>query len=345
MLVPERELLGNIQQIRILMISIILAVSGFAIYRAISMARRYSQPIRSLADQSLRISQGDLNQHRPIESTLQEVNNLAQAHSRMRDGLANLLKLEDDLQLARQIQQKTFPRSFPVSEHFEIAAGSLPAEETGGDTFDVLGIRRDGQIRIDEANPEEVYFVLADVTGHGMGPALTASQVRAMFRMGARLGRPVNEIAAQLNDQLTLDAHGGRFVTAWMGNLYVETDTLHMLSAGQAPILMYRAARDEFDVLGADAPPMGIMPTDEGKETRIVRMHAGDILAVLSDGVLEAKAFDGERFGQTRIEALIRARRKDSAEKILFTIRDELDRFLAGSMPDDDQTGIIVKRR
>ena len=66
---------------------------------------------------------------------------------------------------------------------------------------------------------------------------------------------------------------------------------------------------------------------------------------VSADGVLEAKAFDGDRFGQTRVEALIRARRKDSAEKILFTIRDELERFLAGSMPDDDQTGIIVKRR
>lgn len=344
-LVPERELLGDIQQIRVLMLGIILAVMAFAAYRAITMAKRYSGPIRNLADQSIRISQGDLDEPEKIVSSLLEVNHLANAHSRMRDGLTSLLKLEDDLQLARQIQQKTFPSSFPVTDHFDIAAGSLPADETGGDTFDVIGISRDGQLRIDESEPEEIYFILADVTGHGMGPALTASQVRAMFRMGARLGRPVNEIAVQLNDQLTADSHGGRFVTAWFGNLYVETDTLHTLSAGQAPILLYRSKTDQFEIMGADTPPLGILESKETKELNIVRMHPGDIVAVLSDGAMEAKAFDGQRFGQTRIEELIRVNRKESAETILFTIRDELERFLLDSVADDDQTGIVIKRR
>ena len=344
-LVQEKELLGSIKELRILLLTVIFLVTAFAVYRAAAMARRYSLPIRSLADQSLRISEGNLEDTPLIRSSLTEVNHLARSHELMRKGLADLLRLEDDLQLARQIQQKTFPRSFPKSVHYDISAGSLPADATGGDTFDVVGINRiDGQVRISQDRPEQIYLILADATGHGVGPALTASQVHAMFRMGVRMGSPVNVIATHMNDQLVADAHGGRFVTAWLGSIDRQTDRIRMLSAGQAPILRYIRSEDRIETMGADTPPFGVTKDYGNNKLREIALNVGDILAVLSDGVFDAKAFDGERFGGTRVEELIRVNASKPAEEIILAIRDELQRFLSDSVADDDQTGIIIKR-
>ncbi len=342
-LVPEDEMLGSIQQLRLLLVSVVLAVVAFAVYRAIALSRRYAVPITRLANQSLLMSQGDLTLRNPIQSSLLEVTNLAKAHELMRSGLANLLKLEDDLKLARQIQQKTFPQEFPTVRSYQIAAGSRPAEATGGDTYDVMGIRRQGkQATLTKQHPDEVYLVLSDATGHGMGPALTAAEVRSLFRMGVRLGRPLTEIITQMNEQLVADSHGGRFVTAWLGQLNPADHQLHVFSAGQAPILHYQAANDSFLVMQADAPPLGVL-ADMAPQTVTIDLAPGDIIATLSDGAFEAKASDGERFGQTRVEQLIRVNRTQSAEHILAAIDRALIRFLDQQDAHDDQTGIILK--
>jgi hypothetical protein len=226
--IPEEELLGALNQVRILIISVTFLVALLAIFRGIVLARGYSHPIHTLAVQSLAMSEGRLEEPEPIQSSLKEVMYLASAHQQMRQGLASLLKLEDDLQLARQIQQKTFPQVFPINSQYDIGAGSRPADETGGDTFDVVGVHisETGACELSNDDPERIFLILADATGHGMGPALTASQVRAMFRMGVRLGRPIIEIARQMNDQLKADVHGGRFVTALIGSVCSQTHVI-----------------------------------------------------------------------------------------------------------------------
>lgn len=343
-LVPEKEMLGGIQQLRLLVLSVVLAVVAVAVYRAIALSNRYSGPISRLAAQSLQMSQGDLSKRDPIRSSLLEVTKLAQAHELMRLGLANLLKLEDDLQLARQIQQKTFPQDFPQVPNYQIAAGSRPADATGGDTYDVIGVHSAGdQATLSQTNPDEVYLILSDATGHGMGPALTAAEVRSLFRMGVRLARPLEQIITQMNEQLVADSHGGRFVTAWLGLLHPTRNELNVFSAGQAPILHFRAASADFVVLQADAPPLGVL-ADMSPVTTALTLSPGDIMAIISDGAFEAKASDGERFGQDRIEQLIRVHAGDTAEQILNAVDEALIRFLDQQPADDDQTGIIIKR-
>ena len=344
--IPEQELLGALNQVRILILSVTFLVALLAVVRGIILARRYSEPIHILAQQSLDMSAGNLQEPAPINSPLTEVMGLAAAHQRMRHGLANLLKLEDDLQLARQIQQNTFPQSYPISSSYDIGAGSRPADQTGGDTFDVVGVRicNEAICELSNDNPDRIFLILADATGHGMGPALTAAQVRAMFRMGVRLGRPVIEISRQMNDQLKADLHGGRFVTAWLGCVCTQTHVIEMYSAGQAPILLYRSGADSFEEIAADGPPMGVLDSDADSRAKKIELERGDLLVVLSDGVYDAKAFDGDRFGQQRIEQIIRVNRRQSAMKIIDALRQEVDRFMGDRSADDDQTGIIIKR-
>ncbi|MGB5399946.1 MAG: HAMP domain-containing protein, partial [Thermoanaerobaculia bacterium] len=108
--IPEDDILGQVKAQRYWVIAITLGVLALATWRAANMAKRYSRPIEELVHESERISTGDLEPGPPIASRITEVRQLAEAHDQMRAGLKTLLKLEHDLQLARQIQESALPK-------------------------------------------------------------------------------------------------------------------------------------------------------------------------------------------------------------------------------------------
>ena len=249
-MVPESDLLGNLGHLRLGIVVVMLAGLALAMVRAVSLARRYSRPIEALVRESERISRGDLDPGAPVASSIREVHRLADAHGRMRLSLKTLLKLEGDLQVARRIQQDTLPERIPIVAGFDIDGWSEPADETGGDTFDVIGYRRVPGERgprlataeAEGAEAERAVLLLADATGHGIGPALSVTQVRAMLRMAIRTGEDFPAIIRHLNAQLCADLTEGRFVSAWLGLLDADEQTLTGFSCGQGPLLYYRAA-------------------------------------------------------------------------------------------------------
>lgn len=339
--VPESDLLGALPRLRIWVLAMALIVILVAVLQAFALSRRYSIPIEALVDESDRISRGDFERSENIESTVTEVRRLADAHDRMRDGLKSLMRLERDLKVARQIQQHSFPAHLPVLEGFEIDAFSEPAGETGGDTYDVVARTTDGS---SGDHPVRAVMLLADVTGHGIGPALTAVQVQAMLRLAVRMGGDLLTIARHLNGQLTAGLFGGRFITAWLGELDASRHTLSYFSAGQAPLIHYRASVHEFDILDADAPPFGIQEPMEIHKASRRTLASGDIFGVFSDGVFESQSTGGERFGQERILRIISENRAETSGTILLELRKSLAEFCGGRLPSDDRTAIIIKR-
>ena len=327
--IPESDLLGGAHLQRVVITLMTALAALFAAFYAMRLARRYSAPIRALAKQSMRIRDGDLEGGRPIETRLTEVQVLAETHDEMRSSLRTLLKLERDIAIARDIQQQTIPHALPALPGYEIAAWTFPADETGGDTFDAFD-RKGGAL-----------FLLADATGHGIGPALSVTQVRSMLRVAARAGQPIEEIVAHMNEQLCLDLDSGRFVTAWLGQLDPVAHTLTAVSAGQSPLLHYHASSGTVDVLGSDAPPLGVV---EGLPVTMPPARAlepGDLFAVISDGIYESRVVDGDEFGSERVvEHLIRHADRPPAE-ILDTLRAAA---LEYGPQDDDQTAILIKR-
>lgn len=345
-MVPESDLLGDITSIRTGIILSTLFVVLVAVLITLVLANLYSRPIEALVRESRRISHGDLEPGETIRSRLKEVLQLVVAHNHMRAGLKSLFKLERDLQLARQIQESTFPASLPETTGFAIDGWSEPAEETGADTYDVIGYNRDesGQVALTLQQPQRVFMLLADATGHGIGPALSATQVRAMLRMAVRAGLEAPAIVCQLNEQLGADLHGGRFVTAWFGDLDVASATLTSFSAGQAPLLCYRAASSEVAELPADAPPLGVVPDIGDAAAAALVLQPGDIFVVISDGVFEAKNSDGEAFGIGRIKTLLRDHAAAGPDEISAVIRAGLDAHTGSQQAVDDRTAIIIKR-
>ena len=271
----------------------------------------------------------------------------ADAHERMRQRLQSLERIEDDLQVARRIQQSALPERIPYLVGFDVDAFSDSADETGGDTYDVIGYRVDDNgrtIALSVDNADRALLLLADAAGHGIGPALSAAQIRAMLRMAVRNGASLERIVHDVNQQLCDDLFGGRFITAWLAIVDTKNGSLTNFSAGQAPLLHFHADEQRMEVLQADAPPFGILrelavPTNSPRT-----MHPGDVFAVLSDGIFETTSGSGEQFGIQRAVDILLAHHEGTAGLMVTRLRQALAQFSPGIKSRDDRTAIIVKR-
>lgn len=251
-------------------------------------------------------------------------------------------KIEADLAVAKTIQQSTFPKVIPQLPGYEVACQTLPADETGGDTFDLIDLRT---FPDPEGKPvgKGMVFILGDATGHGIGPALSVAQCRAMVRMGCRLGASVERISALLNTQLCDDLPPGRFITAFVGLLDLEKHEIRYAAPGQAPLIMVRAD-GSFEERQANGMPLGIDPDLAPEPVDPWRMAVGDLFLLLSDGYFECMSPEDEQYGQDRILALIRENLSRTASEILTALNDSVARFAAGRGYNDDHTAIVIKR-
>lgn len=257
-------------------------------------------------------------------------------------------KIEADLVVAKNIQQSAWPKNVPQVPGYSIAARSIPAEETGGDAFDVIDLNSlpadsDQGTRITTGSHPGVMFILGDATGHGIGPALSAQQFRAMVRMGARLGASVERISKYLNAQLCDDLPPGRFVTAFIAHLCPSQHHIRYDSMGQAPLVLVRAD-GQIEDRAANGMPMGIDPDMIPDAVEPFRLARGDVFLLLSDGYYEAMDPSGEQFGTERAVAAVRANLSRPAVEILAAIDAAVADFAKGVPYGDDQTAILIRR-
>lgn len=343
--VPEKDVIGDIQYIRYGILLILLSLVALTLLRIRGMAKRYSRPLEALVEDSYRISHGDLGEPNRIATRVSEVQQLAKAHDVMREGLRNLLKMERDMQLAKQIQQKTLPSELPFIPHFKIAAWNFPADETGGDSYDVLSVDKnsDGCFQLAKNESEYALCMLADAAGHGVGPALSVTQVRSMLRMAVRQGLHMPESLAMINRQILEDLSGGRFITLWLAILDAPNKRILSYSAGQAPLLHFQAQSGTVSVLDADSPPLGIIEDLQANEVQTIGMATGDFFVVLSDGIYEATNAKGESFGVERVKRLIALNAAMTVQQLLEQLQHSLEIFTEQAKPKDDRTAVIIK--
>ena len=279
------------------------------------------------------------------------------------------IRMEQDLSLARDIQLGVLPKALPKVAGYDIAAFSQPADQTGGDIYDIVAL---AEIQNDDAQIPEielpqpagsqltgaeladsqlpglpgcVLLMLGDATGHGIGPALSVTQMRAMFRMGLRLGAGLATIRLQIDKQLEQDLSGSRFITAFFGILDPSQHHIEYESPGQAPLLCYHVADDSFETRDASGLPLGIMPSIAHDEIGPFVMAQGDIFILLTDGFYECQTADKKKmFGNAGVEQVIREHRDKSADQIVKALVDALNTFAPNVPQADDWTAIIIKR-
>jgi phosphoserine phosphatase RsbU/P len=251
---------------------------------------------------------------------------------RLLEDLLAKQRMERELEVARDIQTRVLPKSMPTLSGYEVAGWSKAADQTGGDIFDVIA--KDGSVML----------LLGDATGHGIGPALSVTQVRAMLRIAVRLGAGLDDAFRHINDQLSDDLSSNRFVTAFLGVLDTAAHKVTYHAGGQGPILHFHASDGTSSLDAATTLPMGMMPIFKPTEPRVAPMQPGDVLAAITDGIFEYADNSGAMFGEHRVAELIREESGSSAQRILERIVDEVTAFAAGAPQNDDMTLLIVKR-
>jgi len=246
---------------------------------------------------------------------------------------AKIATLEHDLDVARSIQQGLFPKAPPRIDGFDIAGWNKPADATGGDYFDWQQLP-DGSIAL----------TIADVAGHGIGPALGMAACRSYARAGLTCQADLRSFLCRLNELLCEDLPLGRFVTLVTGLLNPTNATMQFISAGHGPLIFYSAKLDGFRCHDAQGPPLGIFPRFGYGGPQMLNFAPGDILVLVTDGFLEWVNVVDEGFGQNRLEDVIRAYHHMPAAGIISQLYSAVLRFAGASPQLDDLTALVLKR-
>lgn len=244
-----------------------------------------------------------------------------------------LQQVEHELQIARSIQQSLLPKVRPQIQGFEVAGWSRTAADTGGDFYDWKRLP-DGRWVI----------VLADVTGHGIGPAILASVCRAYSRANFGAQENLGTILRNINRSFAEDLTPERYATFVAVLCEENSDHLELLSAGHGPIFVYSPKTHALRLIEAQALPLGILPDLWDATPVSVNMHPGDVLILLTDGFWEWENRDGEQFGIERVLSVVQRVNDQEPEVIIAELYDSVLNFAAGTQQQDDLTAVLIKR-
>jgi len=255
-------------------------------------------------------------------------------HSAVREIEAqnHLKQVEHELQIARSIQQSLLPKVHPRIPGFQVAGWSRTAEDTGGDFYDWKQLP-DGRW----------VMVLADVTGHGIGPAILASVCRAYSRANFNVRDRLEVMLRKINESFAEDLTPERFATFVAALCEEGSDELELLSAGHGPIFLYTAENQSMSVVGAQALPLGTFPERWEALPLKVCMKPGDMVILITDGFFEWENNNSEQFGTDRLAEVVRRFCNHEPEVIIAELYNAVLKFAEGTPQKDDLTAVLIK--
>ncbi|HZE68092.1 MAG TPA: SpoIIE family protein phosphatase [Pyrinomonadaceae bacterium] len=270
--------------------------------------------------------------HLKVLTTLASVAAIRVENARLVESRLEQERLERELSLASEIQQRFQPTAPPQVQGYELQGISFPCYEIGGDYYDFIK-RDDGRLVI----------ALGDVSGKGTAAALLMSSLHAAIHAQSGSHDSLVATISAVNRYLADNIPSNRFVTLFYAELDPESGALSFLNAGHNPPLIVHSA-GTVEQLASGGLPLGIKRDAEYREGR-TQMQCGDVLVIYSDGVTEAVSPTGEEFGPTRLYEVVSRNVDASAAGIRDRIESALTKFAQGTRAADDITLVIVKRQ
>jgi len=239
-------------------------------------------------------------------------------------------RLEQEINIARDIQQGLLPRDFREYPHLAVTGFNLPCLAVGGDYFDVFPLS-DGRTA----------FLIADVSGKGLGAAIVTTMLQGALS-GMTLGIDPARVFSHVNRFLCDHSEVGRYATVFFGILDQEGH-LEFINAGHpSPFLIRHGAAEEAFTEGSY--PVGLVP--EAQYTAVcLKLEPGDTLVLFSDGVTEAMDPDEQMFGIARLKELLTGRLECPLEQLQKCVLEAVENFARGARQADDLTLLIVRYR
>jgi sigma-B regulation protein RsbU (phosphoserine phosphatase) len=239
-------------------------------------------------------------------------------------------KLEEELSIARRIQETFLPKKHPQMPGFDISGINIPSEKVGGDYYDFIPIIEN-----------QVGIAIGDVSGKGIPAALIMASFRASLIAEIRNNYAIRSIMFKVNNLLFESTESDIYVTAVYGVLDTKNRIFTFTNAGHnAPIFRHSDGRMEYLIEGGVA--LGTFENSKYEE-RPSSLSPGDIIVLYTDGVTEAKNENEEEFGTRRLKQVINESHQLNASQIQNNIYQEVKDF-TGNLPQaDDLTMIVIK--
>jgi serine phosphatase RsbU (regulator of sigma subunit) len=240
-------------------------------------------------------------------------------------------RLEQEINIARDIQQALLPRNFRDYQHLSVTGCNFPCLSVGGDYFDVFPL---GENR--------TAFLLADVSGKGLGAALVTTMLQGVLS-GMTLGTDPARLFNHLNRFLCDHVEIGRYATMFFGILD-EMGTLEYINAGHPSPILIRQNGSAEEAFTEGSFPVGLVPEAEYC-TATVKLEPGDTLVLFSDGVTEAMDPKEEFFGIPRLVQLLTGHNDTPLDEMQKLLLEAVENFSRGASQADDLTLLLVRYR
>ncbi|GMQ81455.1 MAG: hypothetical protein BMS9Abin05_0887 [Rhodothermia bacterium] len=240
-------------------------------------------------------------------------------------------RLEEEMRLAREIQERLQPSEIPGLASLQTASMALPSRHVAGDYFDAIKLGK-----------HKLLFAIADVTGKGMPASLLMSNLQACLRVLVPMDVSLEEAAAHINRVISENTGFDKFITYVHGIYDEETKVFDYVNAGHNPPTLVRANGD-IELLETGGLLLGVM-ADAVYERGSVTLMTGDVLTLFTDGVTEAMSPEEEEYGEERLEKLLQDSRHLTAAEILNAVREDIRLFTEDApVLSDDVTMIVIK--
>jgi len=239
-------------------------------------------------------------------------------------------RLEQELSIARDIQQALLPRGFRDFPHLTVSGINLPCLSVGGDYFDVFPMSDD-----------RTAFLIADVSGKGLGAALLTTMLQGALS-GMTIGADPARVFNHINKFLCEHSEVGRYATMFFGVLSRNGDLEYINAGHPSPLLLRNGKLAEPFTEGST--PVGLIP-DADYKAACVRLETGDTLVLFSDGVTEAADPDEQLFGIPRLRDALANLHDSPLDHLQKAVFDSVENFTRGASQADDITLLLVRYR
>lgn len=242
-------------------------------------------------------------------------------------------RMEEDLALARRIQEPLFPQGLPAWDGFELYGINEPSRGVSGDWYQMM-VREEA---------DEYILLCADVSGKGTGAALLTASLEALSAAPIEDGYSPEEICTQLSRRLHRRSTPEKYATAFLAMISADRETVTYTNAGHNPALVIR---DDGSVeeLKATGMPLGLIG-DSVYTQKTIALKPGDLLFIYTDGISEAEDPDEEQYGEERLIHFLVERRDKPLAEVVDQLLQEIATFTHDAPPTDDRTLLLARRK
>lgn len=268
-----------------------------------------------------------------ILSAFSENINLAYEYAKLLEESFEKERLKKELTIARNVQQSLLPKNLPQTEKYSLAIFSQPAEEVGGDYYDIFDL------------DDKIVVIIGDVSGKGMSAAFLMAQLKGAVLATINKAESTKDFLIKINNALYGKIDKNMFITINCLFLNKETNEITISRAGHMPILYKNSSESIYiEPKGIGIALANNRIFDDNIEEYKLTFEKGALLLLFTDGINELMNANNDEFGMEKLKALIDSLDYYEPEKYIQILNNELNFHLGNSIQNDDMTMIIIKR-